>query len=111
MNCLLQEISRIVSNRFYKSGEKTDFTFYEELRKFDLPNELRGMYNPDLNKVLRFLRLSVGLVFDINPGEREIEVFMKNRSVGLYEYTGNSEEALRSIVIHQLKLLTCPQLI
>lgn len=67
--------------------------------------------NPEINKVLMFLWFSVGLVFDINPKEGEIEVFMENRSVGLYEYTGNPEEALRSIVIHQLKLLTCPQLI
>lgn len=111
MNYLPQEISRTVSNRFYKSGEKIDFTLYEELRKFTLPDELRGIYNLELNKVLRFLRLSVGLVFNTNPGEGEIEVFMKNRSVGLYEYTGNPEEALRSIVIHQLKLLTCSQLI
>ena len=79
---------------------------YEELRKFNLPDDLRGMYNPELNKVLR---ISVGLVFDTTKGE--IEVFMKNRSVGLYEYTGNPEEVLMSIVIHQLKLLTCSQVV
>lgn len=84
---------------------------YEELKKFNLPDELRGMYNPELNKVLRFLRLSVGLVFDTNTTKGEIEVFMKNRSVGLYEYTGNPEEVLMSIVIHQLKLLTCSQVV
>ena len=41
MNYLLQEISRTVSNRFYKSGEKTDFTLYEELRKFLEANPMK----------------------------------------------------------------------
>lgn len=107
MNLSIYQTLQDVSGVRYRNNN----ALYEELRKFNLPNELRGIYNPELNKVLRFLRLSVGLVFNTNPGEGEIEVFMKNRSVGLYEYTGNLEEALRSIVIHQLKLLTCSQLI
>lgn len=107
MNLSIYQTLQDVSGVRYRNNN----ALYEELRKFTLPDELRGMYNPELNKVLRFLRLSVGLVFNTNPGEGEIEVFMKNRSVGLYKYTGNPEEALRSIVIHQLKLLTCSQVV
>lgn len=65
MNLSIYQTLQDVSGVRYRNNN----ALYEELRKFTLPDELRGMYNPELNKVLRFLRLSVGLVFNTNPGE------------------------------------------